>query len=32
MTTAHKTDDEKKEYFDTPEELDHKISILVDMI
>jgi len=26
--TAHKTEEEKKEYFDSPEELDNKVSLL----
>ena len=30
--TAHKTDEEKKEYFDTPEELDRKVDQLVSEI
>eukprot|EP01017_Pseudomicrothorax_dubius_P003548 TRINITY_DN10534_c0_g1_i2.p1 TRINITY_DN10534_c0_g1~~TRINITY_DN10534_c0_g1_i2.p1 ORF type:complete len:398 (-),score=77.10 TRINITY_DN10534_c0_g1_i2:37-1230(-) len=32
MDTAHKTDEEKKEFFDTPEELDRKIGILAELI
>ena len=27
-STAHKTEEEKKEYFDSPEELNKKIEIL----
>mmetsp|Transcript_52433 Transcript_52433/g.60235 ORF Transcript_52433/g.60235 Transcript_52433/m.60235 type:complete len:400 (+) Transcript_52433:50-1249(+) len=30
--TAHKTDEEKKEYFDTPEELDLKVTQLAEWI
>ena len=32
METAHKTEDEKKEYFDSDEELDRKIQLLADKI
>jgi len=32
MSTAHKTDEEKKEYFDTPEEIDQKVEILAELI
>ena len=32
MDTAHKTDAEKKEFFDPPNVLEEKINILVDMI
>ena len=32
METAHKTEDEKKEYFDPDEELDRKIQLLADKI
>jgi len=32
MSTAHKTDEEKKEFFDTPEELDRKVEILAELI
>jgi len=32
MSTAHKTDEEKKEHFDTPEELDQKVEILAKLI
>ena len=31
-STAHKTEEEKKEYFDTPEELEKKITILAKII
>lgn len=31
-STAHKTEEEKKEYFDTEEELDKKIEILASLI
>ena len=31
-STAHKTEEEKKEYFDSPEELDKKITILAKII
>jgi ABC-type uncharacterized transport system permease subunit len=31
-STAHKTEEEKKEYFDTEEELDKKIEILAGLI
>ena len=31
-STAIKTEEEKKEYFDTPEELDEKVSMLAEMI
>ena len=30
--TAIKSEEEKKEYFDTPEELDEKISMLAEMV
>ena len=30
--TAIKTEEEKKEYFDSPEELDEKVSMLAEMI
>ena len=30
--TAHKTEEEKKEYFDTPEELDEKVTLLAEMV
>ena len=30
--TAHKTEEEKKEYFDSPEELNNKVSLLAEMI
>ena len=32
VDTAHKTDDEKKEYFDSEDVLDHKIQLLADKI
>ncbi len=32
MTTAHKTDEEKKELFDSEEELERKIDILADLV
>src|SRR4051812_20600058 len=32
MSTAHKTDEEKKEFFDTPEELDKKVATLAEWI
>jgi len=32
MSTAHKTDEEKKEYFDTPEELEEKVTKLAEWI
>lgn len=32
MDTAHKTDAEKKEFFDPPNVLEEKVNILVDMI
>lgn len=31
-STAHKTEEEKKEYFDSPEELEKKIDILAKII
>jgi hypothetical protein len=31
-STAHKTDEEKKEYFDSEEELDRKIEILASLV
>ena len=31
-STAHKTEEEKKEYFDTEEELDKKIEILASLV
>lgn len=31
-TTAHKTEEEKKEFFDSPKELDRKVSLLAEMI
>ena len=31
-TTAHQTDEEKKEYFDTPEDLDMKVTQLAEWI
>ncbi len=30
--TAHKTDDEKKEFFDSPEELDAKVTRLAELV
>ena len=30
--TAHKTEEEKKEYFDSPEVLDEKVGLLANMI
>ena len=30
--TAHKTDEEKKEFFDSPEELDRKVTRLAEMV
>ena len=30
--TAHKTEEEKKEYFDPPEVLDNKVTMLAEMI
>ena len=30
--TAHKTEDEKKEYFDSDQELEKKVTILADMV
>ena len=30
--TAHKTEEEKKEYFDEPEVLEEKINMLVEMV
>ena len=30
--TAHKTEEEKKEYFDSPEVLDEKVGFLANMI
>lgn len=32
MNTAHKTDEEKLEYFDPPEVLEEKVNKLVEMI
>ncbi|KAL4484948.1 hypothetical protein ABPG74_020125 [Tetrahymena malaccensis] len=32
MDTAHKTDDEKKEYFDAPDVLEQKVTMLAEMI
>ena len=32
MTTAHKTEEEKREYFDSPEVLDEKVSLLAEMV
>ena len=32
MSTAHKTEEEKKEYFDSPEVLDEKVSLLAEMV
>ena len=32
MSTAHKTEEEKKEYFDTPDELEAKISQLAEWV
>lgn len=32
MDTAHKTDKQKKEHFDTPEVLDKKITELAELI
>lgn len=32
MSTAHKTDEEKKEYFDSPEVLEQKVEILAQMV
>lgn len=32
VDTAHKTEDEKKEYFDSEDVLDHKIQLLADKI
>ena len=31
-STAHKTEEEKKEYFDSPEVLDQKVTMLAKMI
>ena len=31
-STAHKTEEEKKEYFDSPEVLDQKVSMLAEMV
>lgn len=31
-STALKSEDEKKEYFDSPEELDKKVTILAQLI
>ena len=31
-STAIKSEEEKKEYFDTPEELDEKVTMLAEMI
>ena len=30
--TAHKTEEEKKEYFDSPEVLDEKVGFLANLI
>ena len=30
--TAHKTEEEKKEYFDEPDVLEEKINMLVEMV
>ena len=30
--TAHKTEEEKKEYFDEPEVLEEKLNMLVEMV
>ena len=32
MDTAIKSEEEKKEYFDSPEELDNKVTMLAEMI
>ena len=32
MTTAHKTDEEKQEFFDTPDELEKKVSQLAEWV
>lgn len=32
MDTAHKTDEEKKEYFDSPDVLNQKVELLAQMI
>ncbi len=31
-STAHKTEEEKKEYFDTEEELAEKVNVVADLI
>ena len=32
MDTAHKTEEEKKEFFDSPEVLDEKVTMLAEMV
>jgi len=32
MDKAHSTEEEKKEYFDTEEELERKVAILTDLV